>query len=141
MPGFPRAARLNVAVVLRQLCEATCTVLIEDGACPGGQVGAAYVRWADGHRSVLTCRPWGSLASVRQAKRLLELRRARGVPAPHYELVAELPCALAIVQELLPGFPPVTVDRRTVESMVREYPDQWFWVHRRWERRKRVHKR
>ena len=30
---------------------------------------------------------------------------------------------------------------RTVESMVREYPDQWFWVHRRWERRKRVHKR
>jgi len=26
---------------------------------------------------------------------------------------------------------------RTLESMVRQYPDQWFWVHRRWERKKR----
>ncbi len=27
---------------------------------------------------------------------------------------------------------------QTLESMIREYPDQWFWVHRRWERKKRV---
>jgi len=27
---------------------------------------------------------------------------------------------------------------RTLESMIREYPDQWFWVHRRWERKKRA---
>ncbi|HVP81345.1 MAG TPA: lysophospholipid acyltransferase family protein [Thermodesulfobacteriota bacterium] len=26
----------------------------------------------------------------------------------------------------------------TLESMVRQYPDQWFWVHRRWERKKRA---
>ncbi len=26
----------------------------------------------------------------------------------------------------------------TLESMVRQYPDQWFWVHRRWEKKKRV---
>jgi KDO2-lipid IV(A) lauroyltransferase len=29
----------------------------------------------------------------------------------------------------------------TLESIIREYPDQWFWVHRRWERKKRVHHR
>lgn len=27
---------------------------VVEGHCPGGQVGAAYVRWPDGHRSVLT---------------------------------------------------------------------------------------
>ena len=25
---------------------------------------------------------------------------------------------------------------QTLESMIRKYPDQWFWVHRRWERKK-----
>jgi hypothetical protein len=118
MSEFPRVARLDVGVVLHQLAQVTGTVLTENGACPGGQVGAAYVRWQDGHRSVLTCRPAGSLACVRQAEALLAEGRARGVPAPRYELITELPCAVAIVQELLPGSLPVTVDRRTVESMV-----------------------
>jgi KDO2-lipid IV(A) lauroyltransferase len=29
----------------------------------------------------------------------------------------------------------------TLESMIRRYPDQWFWVHRRWERKRRVSQR
>jgi KDO2-lipid IV(A) lauroyltransferase len=28
----------------------------------------------------------------------------------------------------------------TLESIIREYPDQWFWVHRRWERKRVRHK-
>ena len=29
----------------------------------------------------------------------------------------------------------------TLESMVRQYPDQWFWVHRRWERKRKGHRK
>lgn len=27
---------------------------------------------------------------------------------------------------------------KTLESTILEYPDQWFWVHRRWERKRRA---
>jgi Kdo2-lipid IVA lauroyltransferase/acyltransferase len=30
---------------------------------------------------------------------------------------------------------------QTLESVVRRFPDQWFWVHRRWERKQRTHPR
>lgn len=108
--------RLDTGLVLRELADITGLVLTWDGACPGGQVGASYVRWPDGHRSVLTCA--GDAAPARQACALLEVARSSGVPAPRYELVQELPSAVVIVQELLPGRPPATVGRRTVESMV-----------------------
>jgi hypothetical protein len=77
-----------------------------------------YVRWPDGHRSVLTCQPAGNIAAVRRAEALLAAGRDAGIPAPAYELTAELPSVVAIIQELLPGSPPVIVNHRTFESMV-----------------------
>ncbi|NUS05337.1 MAG: aminoglycoside phosphotransferase family protein [Nonomuraea sp.] len=77
--------------------------LVYDGPCPGGQVGAAYVRWPDGHRSVLTLGP--------DVSELLAVARSGGVPAPAYELVH----APVVVQELLPGSTP----RRPTEAVVR----------------------
>ena len=116
--GFPRVARLDADVALRQLADVAGVRLELEGPCPGGQVGAAYVRWPDGRRSVLTSRPPGSSSAARRTESLLAVGRAHGVPAPRYELVQELPDAVLIVQELLPGSPPAAVGRRTVESML-----------------------
>jgi hypothetical protein len=118
VPEFPRVARLDAELALCQLSDTTGLVLIADGAPPGGQVGASYVRWPDGHRSVLTWQPPGTFSDVRQAASLLQLAKACGVPAPLYELVEELPAAVVIVQELLPGTRPTTISQRTVESMI-----------------------
>jgi hypothetical protein len=107
--------RLDVERVLAQLAEATGLHLTADGRCAGGQVGAYYVRWPDGHRSVLTWRPGDSLDDTTA---LVDAARTAGIPAPRYELVADLGGAQAIVQELAPGAPPATTDQRLVAEMV-----------------------
>lgn len=99
---FPRVPRLDIDGVLRRLD----VPLTYEGPCPGGQVGAAYVRWPDGHRSVLTHGP--------DVGALLEVARAAGVPAPRYELVRPP----IVVQELLPGSSPNQPSPRTIESML-----------------------
>jgi aminoglycoside phosphotransferase (APT) family kinase protein len=77
-----------------------------DGPCPGGQVGAAYVTWPDGHRSVLTWRPGISLASLREGPlAVISALRPAGYPAPAAELAIQTGDAVAIVWELLPGEP------------------------------------
>jgi Phosphotransferase enzyme family len=77
-----------------------------EGPCPGGQVGAAYVRWPDGHRSVLTHGP--------DVRELVAAARAAGIPAPRYELVHPP----VVVQELLPGTIARVPAVRTIEGMV-----------------------
>jgi hypothetical protein len=116
---FPRVAKLDADLVLGQLADMRGIVLADDGPCPGGQVGAVYVRWPDGHRSVLTWQPAGSPITARQTAEVLDIARAAGIPAPCYELVEAVPSGVVIVQELLAGRTPAnTVDRHTVEAMV-----------------------
>jgi aminoglycoside phosphotransferase (APT) family kinase protein len=109
--GWQRVTRLDPDTTVRRLAELTGIALTVEGLCPGGEVGAAYVRWPDGHRSVLT---YGDP----RAADLVEVARAAGIPAPRYELVTTVDRATVLVQERLPGAPPARVDRALVEQMV-----------------------
>lgn len=88
------------------------------GAAPGGQVGAAYVAWPDGREGVLTLGPGQSVESLRRTAHVLQLAHSRGIPVPRYDLVAELPDGVAIVQGRLPGRVPDRVDNALVDAMV-----------------------
>jgi hypothetical protein len=93
------AQRIAAALTTR-----TGVPLVVEGPCPGGQVGAAYVRWPDGHCGVLTWRPGVSLAEVRDGPvAVTAALRVTGYPAPATELAADVGDGVALVQELLPG--------------------------------------
>jgi hypothetical protein len=93
------AGRIAAALTAR-----TGVPLMVEGPCPGGQVGAAYVRWPDGHLGVLTWRPGISLAEARNGPvAVTAALRATGYPAPATELAAHVGDGVALVQELLPG--------------------------------------
>ncbi|WP_158602887.1 phosphotransferase family protein [Jiangella rhizosphaerae] len=91
------------------------------GRAPGGEVGAAFVRWPDGRDAVLTRAGDGSAesaAALRATADVLGLARSRGVPVPRYDLIAPVDGAHAVVQERLPGAVPHVVDARLVERMI-----------------------
>lgn len=117
-PQFARAARLDAARLADRLAADAGVRLEVDGRSSGGQVGAAYVRWPDGHRSVLTYVPATALTRSHETARNLEFVRSAGVPAPRYELVVDLGDEVAIIQELMPGSPPERVDVGLVEQML-----------------------
>jgi hypothetical protein len=87
------------------------------GQAAEGQVGAAFVRWPDGREGVLT-RGYGSVGDLRRTAAALASARAAGLPVPRYDLIAELPDAIGVVQERLPGGPPAKLDRGLLESMI-----------------------
>ncbi|HEY4703536.1 MAG TPA: hypothetical protein VIH64_16690 [Streptosporangiaceae bacterium] len=101
----------NPERLARAVAAATGVHLVVEGPCPGGQIGAAYVRWPDGHLAVLS---WGPGVPLAQARRgpfaVADALRADGYPAPATELAADTRDGLAVVQELLPGAPPQHVD-------------------------------
>ncbi len=96
----------NPGRLAQAVAAATGVHLVVEGPCPGGQVGAAYVRWPDGHLAVLS---WGPSVFLAEARRgpfaVVDALRADGYPAPAIELAADTSDGLAVVQELLPGAP------------------------------------
>jgi hypothetical protein len=108
---WPRAARLDAPRVLARIAEITGVSLVLEGPCPGGEVGAAYVRWPDGRRSVLTAGRTRSGVFVDRA-------RSAGVPAARHELTAHVDGVRVIVQERLPGVPPQPVTAGVVRQML-----------------------
>jgi hypothetical protein len=83
---------------------ATGVRVIVDGPCPGGEVGAAYVRWDDGHRSILKWRPQTTLEDMQAGPlKVVSVLRSVGYPAPATELAAQVGDAVVTIQELLPG--------------------------------------
>jgi hypothetical protein len=109
--AWPRSARLDAPTVIERIAAITGVRLVLEGPCPGGEVGAAYVRWPDGRRSVLT-------EGRSRAGHLLDLARAAGVPTARYELSAHVDGARIVVQQRLPGAPPQRLDAGLVHRML-----------------------
>ncbi len=109
--AWPRSARLDAPHVLDRIAEITGVRLRLEGPCPGGEVGAAYVRWPDGRRSVLT-------QGRSRTGPLVDRARAAGVPTARQELAAHVDGVHVIVQQRLPGTPPHTVDATLVDQMI-----------------------
>ena len=103
-PRWERTERLDADRVADAVHTQTGVRLIVEGPCPGGQVGAAYVRWPGGRRSVLKWRPHTVLADLLSGPlAVADILRRDGFPAPATELTAQIGHAVAVVQELLPG--------------------------------------
>lgn len=105
-------ARLDAPRVLERIAEITGVRLILEGPAPGGEVGAAFVRWPDGRRSVLT-------AGRTHSGALADRAREAGVPTARHELTARVDGVRVIVQQRLPGAPPAIVDASLVRQMLR----------------------
>lgn len=115
--NWVRAERLDAERMADALHAQTSVRLRVEGACPGGQVGAAYVRWPDGHRSVLTWRPHTTLAQVQAGPlAVTDALRSVGYPAPATELLAQIDHAVVVVQELLPGTKIDHLDHRGLDQ-------------------------
>lgn len=109
--AWPRSARLDAPRVVDRIADITGVRLIIEGPCPGGEVGAAYVRWPDGRRSVLT-------EGRTRTGPLVDRARAAGVPTARRELAAHVDGVRVIVQQRLPGCPPSTLDAALITQML-----------------------
>ncbi|GAB2572117.1 hypothetical protein Aab01nite_03630 [Paractinoplanes abujensis] len=109
--AWPRPARLDAALILERIAEITGVRLVLEGPAPGGEAGAAYVRWPDGRRSVLT-------EGRSRSGPLADRARRAGVPTARHELAAHVDGRRVIVQQRLPGRPPRTTGLPLVRQMI-----------------------
>ncbi|WP_460515518.1 phosphotransferase family protein [Flindersiella endophytica] len=116
-PALAPVPKLDAEQLVREVNAATQAGLEFRGRAAAGEVGAAYVRWPDGRDGVLT-RGSGDIGTLRRSAEILAVARERGLPVPAYDLIAELPDGIGVVQERLPGSPPSTVDRLLLEAMI-----------------------
>jgi hypothetical protein len=122
MAGDPRwapARKLDAPAVTALVAETTGLALEYEGPCPGGAVGAGYVRWPDGRPAVLTFMPGsGGRGRVEEIAGMLAVAGAHGLPVPEYQLVVEIPEAIVVLQQRLPGATPDRLDRPLADRMV-----------------------
>jgi hypothetical protein len=115
--AWGRVERLDAGRVAGQLEEQTGVRLTVEGLCSGGEVGAAFVRWPDGRRSVLKWRPGTRLEDLLAGPiAVSEAVRAAGAPVPETQLAVQLGSAIATVQELLPGAPIAQLDAHGLDQ-------------------------
>ncbi|WSU40953.1 aminoglycoside phosphotransferase family protein [Streptomyces sp. NBC_01089] len=80
-------------------------------------MGAAYVRWSDGRRSVLKWRPHSTLADVTAGPlSVADILRSADYPAPETELAVQIGHAVVVVQQLMPGAKIDDLDHRGLEQ-------------------------
>lgn len=116
-PALAPIPKLDAEQLVRELNAATQAGLEFQGRAAEGEVGAAFVRWPDGRDGVLT-RGYGDVGALRRSAEILAAAKERGLPVPAYDLIAELPDGIGIVQERLPGSPPAEVNRPLLEAMI-----------------------
>ncbi|WP_343235002.1 phosphotransferase [Streptomyces sp. SID10853] len=115
--SWARVERLDAARTVDALYARTGVRFALEGPCPGGQVGAAYVRRPDGRRSVLKWRPHSRVADMRAGPlAVTEALRLAGYPAPATELISQVGHAVVMVQELLPGTTLDHLDQRSLDQ-------------------------
>jgi hypothetical protein len=115
--SWSRVERLDAERVVAQLAEETGVRLVVEGPCSGGEVGAAFVRWPDGRRSVLKWRPGTRLEDLLAGPiAVSEAVRAAGAPVPETQLAVQLGSAIATLQELLPGAPITQLDSNGLDQ-------------------------
>ncbi len=115
-PELARVPVLDASALVAAFASATGEELTVVGLAAAGQVGAAFVRRADGSESVLS--RGGDAAALRLAARALELARSAGLPVPRYENVVTTTGGTVLLQERLPGRPPTRVDDGLLASML-----------------------